>query len=275
MCKGLPASGKSTWAKEFVEANKGWKRINKDELRLMLDNSNWSKQNEKFVLDTRDYLVRQALSTGFNVIVDDTNLNPKHEKDLKAIASELNCEFETKDFTNVPLYICLDRDKKRENSVGQKVILDMFNQYLKPKVEHNFNLENCIICDLDGTLANFEGNPYDRDFSKDVVNRAVSVVLDFTTRYECNIPIIFFSGRNDKFINQTKQWLKYNGFNSYELYMRKDGDNRSDRIVKKEMFDVHVKNKYNVLFCMDDRDAIVSLWRELGLTCFQVNYGDF
>jgi len=47
--KGLPASGKSTYAKELV-AKGNWKRINKDDLRAMLDCSKWSKANEKFVL---------------------------------------------------------------------------------------------------------------------------------------------------------------------------------------------------------------------------------
>lgn len=36
--KGLPASGKSTYAKELV--NKGWKRVNKDDLRAMIDDRN-------------------------------------------------------------------------------------------------------------------------------------------------------------------------------------------------------------------------------------------
>ncbi|MFN5657022.1 MAG: AAA family ATPase, partial [Pseudanabaena sp.] len=49
---GLPASGKSTWAKEKVNKSPNIiKRVNKDELRAMLDNSYFSKGNEKFVLD--------------------------------------------------------------------------------------------------------------------------------------------------------------------------------------------------------------------------------
>lgn len=44
--KGLPASGKSTWAKNLVLKDSTYKRINKDDLRAMLDASKFSKENE-------------------------------------------------------------------------------------------------------------------------------------------------------------------------------------------------------------------------------------
>ena len=60
MLKGLPASGKSTYAKKL--ANKGWTRVNKDDLRAMLNDGKWSRSNEKFVLKVRDFIVADALS---------------------------------------------------------------------------------------------------------------------------------------------------------------------------------------------------------------------
>ena len=30
-----------------------------------------------------------------------------------------------------------------------------------------------------------------------------------------------------------------------------------------------------VLLVLDDRDQVAKMWRDMGLTCFQVNYGDF
>ena len=36
---------------------------------------------------------------------------------------------EIKDFTNVPLDVCLERDSKRENPIGENVIIGIFNKY--------------------------------------------------------------------------------------------------------------------------------------------------
>ena len=48
--RGIQGSGKSTWAKEQVDKGGGKvKRVNNDELRLMLDNGNWSPDNENVI----------------------------------------------------------------------------------------------------------------------------------------------------------------------------------------------------------------------------------
>lgn len=57
--------------------------------------------------------------------------------------------------------------------------------------------------------------------------------------------------------------------------MRKSGDMRKDSIVKREMFDEHIRGRYNVNFVLDDRNQVVELWRSMGLTCLQVADGDF
>jgi hypothetical protein len=57
--------------------------------------------------------------------------------------------------------------------------------------------------------------------------------------------------------------------------MRPTGDQRKDNIVKRELFDTWVRGKYNVRFCLDDRDQVVEGWRAMGLTCFQVQPGAF
>lgn len=51
-------------------------------------------------------------------------------------------------------------------------------------------------------------------------------------------------------------------------------DHRSDEIVKKEMLD-DIEKRFNVIGVFDDRDRVVSMWRENGLQCYQINYGDF
>lgn len=278
--KGLPASGKTTWAKEYQSKNPNTVRVNKDDLRAMLHNSIHSKGREAFALSVRDFIVKKALSEGHEVIVDDTNLNPVHEQELRNIASivsgnktKTRVEVIIQDFANIPLSECIVRDKVREKSVGASVIRDMYRKYLQP-IPKPFNekLPYAIICDIDGTLALFRNeNPYDRDFSKDDLNRPVAAVLDRFYNYKR----ILFSGRKGESKEVTKKWLEDMSIGFDELHMRSIGDTRRDFEVKKEMYEQFIQDKYNVLFVLDDRDQVVNLWRSLGLTCFQVADGDF
>jgi len=103
LTKGLPASGKSTWAKEQLQMYPGrYKIVNKDSLRAMLDDGKYSATNEKFILKARDELIMLALSAGYHVIVDDTNLHPKHEMAIRELVKGM-ATIEIQDFTDVPL----------------------------------------------------------------------------------------------------------------------------------------------------------------------------
>lgn len=273
--KGLPASGKTTWSKKEQEVDPNLVRVNKDDLRLMLHNSKWSPFNEKQVLRIRNLIIEDCLKSGRNVVCDDTNLHPKHTETLKQIARKYKSQMEEKVF-DVSVEECIKRDLKRSNSVGHAVIEEMYAKYLKPKVEpikQNKELPPCIICDLDGTLALFgDKNPYERDFENDEVNQVVWDILD---RYSEHIDIVLLSGRQDKYRKQTEDFLKKNTVNYKELFMRKTGDGRKDFIVKKEIFDNEIRNRWYVDFVLDDRNQVVEMWRSLGLVCLQVAEGNF
>ena len=143
-------------------------------------------------------------------------------------------------------------------------------------------LPKAIICDLDGTLCLF-GNksPYERDFINDECNQVVKSIIEnylntSTTAWGAYTKdVILFSGRDSKHRNETEKWLKNNGIHYRFLEMRKSGDQRKDSIVKREMFDEFIKDKYYVDFVLDDRNQVVELWRSLGLTCLQVADGNF
>ena len=60
-----------------------------------------------------------------------------------------------------------------------------------------------------------------------------------------------------------------------ELFMRKQGDHRSDDEVKKDIYEKILKNLYTVELVIDDRNQVVNMWRDLGLSCWQVAPGDF
>jgi predicted kinase len=284
LTKGLPASGKSTWAKELLAKESNWKRINKDDLRAMLDNGTWSRSKEEFILKVRNAIIRTAMIDGYNVIVDDTNFGTKHEDKIKQIVAESNkfghddqYEVEIKDFTDVPLEECIKRDSKRANYVGEKVIKGMYKQFLKPEpkvVVRKVELPEAILCDIDGTLALFgKENPYQRDFSKDILNEKVARLVNF--QKHAGFKVILVSGRDGTYRKETQDWLASHGLFYDKLFMRVAGDNRKDSIIKEEIYHKEIEGQYNVEFVLDDRNQVVELWRNLGLTCLQVAEGDF
>ncbi len=272
--RGLQSSGKSTWAKQLVSENPNkYKRINNDDLRAMLDCSLFSKGNEKFIIDVRNQLILMALENNKTPIVDNTNLNPVHERDIRKLVEGI-AEVEIKDFTHVSLEECIKRDQKRANYVGEKVIRDTWKKWLTPKPEKYEWIDGLpfvVLSDMDGSLSLFDRDkksPYNRDFENDELNVALASILRGNN-------VILLSGRNEKFRKQTEEFLNKNNVEYLALFMRKDGDDRNDVIVKKEIFENEIRGKYNVKFIADDRNRLVSLWRSMGIPCFQVNDGDF
>lgn len=278
MTKGLPGCGKTTFAKEYQKTHPNTVRTNKDEMRSLYHNGIHSKGRESYILSMRDMAVSLALQEGHDVIVDDTNLNPIHEEALRELAKQHNAEFEVKDFTHMTIEECIRNDQKRPNYVGEKVIRQQYRQWLKQKpIENEYvvGLPNAILCDIDGTLALFgENNPYERDFLQDKLNIPVHNILIATQR-TFDQAVILVSGRSGKFMESTHEWLKRNKVNYDRIYMRAEDDKRKDVEVKKEIYEEHIKGKFNVIFVLDDRDQIVEFWRSQGLVCMQVAYGDF
>lgn len=286
--KGLPGSGKSTIARQMMETALGnWKRINKDELRAMLDNNSWSGKNEDYVLNVRDFLILQALNSDKNVIIDDTNLHPKHQERIQKLVTEWNqgknlqeCAIVEVQFINTPIEECIRRDLQRTNSVGEKVIRKMYSQFLREKpvvVKHNLNSPDAIIVDMDGTLAIHNGrSPYDTaKCGDDLVNEPIAYIIkcvspDTATRTR----VLIVSGRDDTYYRHTIQWLSQNKIPYDEVHMRKAGDKRDDAVVKKEIYEGCIKGKYNVLFVLDDRPRVCRMWHQQGLTLLKVGDPD-
>lgn len=285
--RGLPASGKSTWAKQQVlQGNGSIVRVSKDSLREMLDNSTFSKERERLIVAARDALVETYLAAGKTVIVDDTNYAPVHEQTLRGIAAKHGAELVVREFT-VPLHVCIERDAQRALPVGEKVIRRMANQWLTeaekrvPLRKFEIDRMPAIIVDIDGTLAlKRHRDIYDGSrCAEDEPNRdVVMLVSDWAASHENSGEIIFVSGRSAEWRDETADWICKNlaMFDvRWSLFMRPRGDNRPDDVVKKEIYDAHIRDVYNVLFVLDDRDSVVRMWRDQGLTCLQVWWGAF
>ena len=146
--------------------------------------------------------------------------------------------------------------------------------------------DKCIIVDLDGTLANIdhrrhfvESKPKDwKGFFSIIEDDTVNNwCRDLIKRYYLDDDYIVYllTGRPERYRWQSLQWLKYNKVPSDYLFMRNNEDYRSDYVVKREIYKEHIEPYCNVMFVIDDRDSVVKMWRELGLTCLQCAKGDF
>lgn len=274
--KGLPASGKSTFAKEQLVLDPNTKRVNKDDLRAMLDNSRWSKSNEQFVLRVRDLIVMEALDNGNNIIIDDTNLHPKHLEQMEELAKKFKTNVEVNDsFLQVPLEECIKRDLKRPNSVGEQVIRDMYKQAFSDNhIVQDKTLPKAVIFDIDGTLAlKGDRSPFDWDkVDLDTVNEEIFNL--YHVYKENNYAIIICSGRDEVCKEKTITWLTDNNIFYYELYMRPEGNKEKDSIIKERFLNEIIKSYY-VELVVDDRKQIVDMWRSKGLTCLQVADNNF
>ena len=297
LTRGLPGCGKTTFAKRWVgpagtEENRV--RINRDDLRFAIFGRYWPV-DEKVITAAQQSAVRAALRAGTSVIIDDTNLR---QRDLQAwvdlgykVDPEITIHFH--DMTDVPLALCIERDRKRQEAgdrfVGHSVIVDKYNRFIKGKQKPvlrgprtfrtyvpNHRLPPAYIVDLDGTLARMNGrSPYDwkRVGEDELVEPVAKMVQDLATG--TGLQIVVMSGRDGSCRPQTEDWLALNNVCYDYLIMRAAGDKRSDDIVKEELFFDYVAPRWCVRAAIDDRNRVVAMWRSLGLLCLQVADGDF
>ena len=157
-------------------------------------------------------------------------------------------------------------------------------------------MKNTIIFDLDGTLAIIDKR---REVSRkpngkidfEVFHDASNISLDEPNTpvikmaqlfAEDGFTIIIFSGRSDRTEHTTRSWLSRNRVPFNKLVMRphKTMNFIPDEILKKDMLDKHADIDDVFLVVddrqkVDDRNKVVKMWRDLGLTVFQVAEGDF
>jgi len=298
LTRGIPASGKSTWAKQWVLVDPDNRaRVNRDDLRFALFvKPAYNSEQEILITKIEKDAANKLLKAGKDVVIDATNLRPQYIREWRKLALDNQAEFEIVDF-KIDLKEAIERDRLREDrSVGEDVIRNMWNKYTRnggflpvsedepePSIDKYVNTGDrpiCLIVDIDGTLAlNKSGrSPYDySQVDKDEVNEPIAkIVRNFSYyHFDDDYTIFIFSGRDDSCKPTTIDWLNKHSIPFDYLYMRKTGDTRKDAIIKKELFDKHIAEKYDVLFVLDDRDQVIKLWRDLGLTALQVDYGNF
>ncbi|QNL30565.1 polynucleotide kinase [Gordonia phage SpeedDemon] len=298
--RGYPGSGKSTLARQMASKNHAVV-VGRDYLRQMLGGVDYSNDSE---FEDRVTIAQKAqitalLKSGVDVIVDDTNLNSGYLKAFRDLARRAGAEFLVAD-VRTDVDTCIARDFARFEQggryVGDAVIRKMAKRWpmdmwptIKPRRpiivdplqpgENDPSKAPAVIVDIDGTLADMAGKRSPYDYSKvsgDLLHEDVAYLV---RKLSAGNTIIIMSGRDDSCLGDTVVWLQQHGIPFDELHMRpakssgKDAD--PDWIVKLALFNEYVRGRYHVRMVIDDRDSVVALWRQLGLRCLQVNYGDF
>jgi len=136
ICRGLPASGKSTFSKEWVSEGPIHRiRLNCDDIRIMLGgiNNYWVPERETLVWNIFYASLNFARYQKYDIIIDNMNLSKEHVGKILSRCSGEQISY--KDFFDVSLQELIERDSKREKSVGKYVLTDLYNKY---KIEYRF-----------------------------------------------------------------------------------------------------------------------------------------
>lgn len=296
--RGISGSGKTTFCTKFLKDNPDYVRVNRDEFRHMIactGNNLLPRELENLITNMQHSCILESLNLGKNVIIDNTNLKKEYLEDILLKYNHL-ADIEIKEFDD-SFYpeTCKIRVRLRDNITDVSYIDKQITGYSRMKGEDliyhkvqplvldntlgpNNTLEECIICDLDGTLALYKDkDPYNRDFENDNCSYPVERIINTLQLANYQPSIFFLSGRSDKYRDQTMQFLNKNKLDTeiYHLIMRKEGDNRRDSIVKREMFMNNIYGKYDPLFVIDDRlQVIEECWNRLGVFVINVNQGN-
>ena len=291
--RGLPASGKTTFARKLQPKVV---RVNRDDLRRMLHGRRLFTQSaEGQVTHAQRAVVEALLRAHADVIVDDTNLRPRTVREWAELAARFGATFEVHDFTEVPLAECIRRDADRpaDDRVGEPAIRRMHDRYLAGRnlplpvpyiapggpglaYQPDPELPPALLVDIDGTVALIgDRSPYDwSQVGSDTPNQAVIAAV--RAMHAAGNAIVFCSGRDEACRAETEAWLElYVGVPYEALFMRPEGDSRKDAVVKREIFDSEIRDRWRIAGVFDDRQQVVRMWRALGLTVFQVAEGDF
>jgi phosphoglycolate phosphatase-like HAD superfamily hydrolase len=134
---------------------------------------------------------------------------------------------------------------------------------------------NCVIFDLDGTLAHHNNKRDIFDWDNVGLDEVDDVVREtLITFHGAGYNIIIVSGRDGRALKGTELWLTFNDIPFDEIFLKDIRDNRKDVVFKTNVYENHLKEKYNILCVFEDRKRVVDMWRGLGIKCFQVKDED-
>lgn len=294
---GCSGSGKSTLAREIQTEIPNSIIVSRDDIRKMLFGYNdltihqyyeprdevYSK--EHVVSRYEQTLIYDSLEQGKVVIVDNTHVRLA---DLKRL-SYYNVDVELK-IVDTDLDTILRRNESRNGVQDMDTIIkqhEVFksnmasNNYTSvdftpKKIFNNSVYRPCVVFDIDGTLAHKgDRSPYDMTkVDQDTVDLPTAYMLDVLRRDD--IKIIICTGRTDDGHGRelSEKWLQDHGMYYDEFYIRANGDQRADWVVKEEFWEKICENNH-ILGMYDDRLQVVRRARMLGFKVFNVEHNNF
>lgn len=286
---GLPGSGKSTVAAAELSRSPGTMRVVcKDDIRKAHPptDGKWTTDYEKSVVMPQEASdIMAHLRNGYTVIVDSTNF--AHEDRLRALARTAQVPVRVRYFP-CDLDTCILRDSLRPEPVGEKVIRSMANTFADQMLYKSLvpvvqpipgelpRFAPAIIVDVDGTIAlPGKRGPYELEKAADDVPN-YPVLQSVRAHWIRMTDVLVVTARDEQYRALTEEWLQKKALLHYKgLYMRPRGDVRRDTVVKAELFDTYIRNRYWVQAVFEDRTRCVKMWRALGLLCLQVNDGNY
>ncbi|MDA8412489.1 MAG: hypothetical protein M0023_01740 [Desulfobacteraceae bacterium] len=145
------------------------------------------------------------------------------------------------------------------------------------------NKTRVVIFDLDGTLADVSRrrkilqqtpkawDAFFADMDSDPPNPPIVElykVLEASRLYSMYV----VTGRPERYREVSARWISFQGLKAERLFMRIDGDKREDHIIKMEILNEIRASGEEIAFVVDDRESVVKMWRENGVTCLQCDY---
>ena len=276
ICVGISASGKSTFARELCDNDESFVEINRDFVRfsIVCPGATWAtykftRKREQEVTEICNMMVMDAVSKGKNIIISDTNLNPKTLASWKRIAEDIGYDVEVKEFP-ISFEEAVKRDNLRPNGVGQDVIYKQWLKWLeykgRKKYVRNPNKPLAVMFDIDGCIAqNTSGRGW-YDWAKvgeDTPHQ--HIVRLVRMYYDAGYHVLILSGRDSVCREITEEWLERYDIPHHYLYMRTKDDNRKDTEIKEEIFWNYIADEFDVELVVDDRACVARNWNEMGL----------
>jgi predicted kinase len=292
---GWPGAGKTTLFEEMRAENPLLSRVSRDDLRatLFAAQGRLPHAQEEVISKAERAQAKALLAAGFDVFVDAMNLRAQWTRGWANLAALNGADIEAI-YLETSVEDCILRDKVRGEAGGRSVGEDAIRAVAKrfprknwPTVEPSADLffrptpyvpdeslPPAWITDLDGTLAEKSPTRGIYDYTRVHEDIPIRHTVDVIRKLAADSRIIVLSGRDSDCKQETSNWLVDNNIPFDRLYMRASGDKRPDYIVKSNLFDQHIRNRFHVLGCFDDRLSVARMWSRLGVPLMRLGIPD-